>query len=169
MEMAQDFRRLFDPRHIAVIGASPNHVHGRYDYIDWHIRAGFAGTLYPVNPRYSEVKGLKCYPALKDIPGEVDIVISMIPAEATVELLRASAVPYELRTTVVPGLLDENDLARLGEWLGGSHRYFLQQFRPGKCLDPLFSDLPAHPPDYLKEQAAVLSAFFAECSVRGLG
>ena len=88
MEMAPDFRRLFDPRHKAVIGASPNHVHGRYDYIDWHIRAGFSGTLYPVNPRYTEVKGLKCYPALKDIPGEVDIVISMIPAEATVELLR---------------------------------------------------------------------------------
>jgi pyruvate formate lyase activating enzyme len=97
---------------------------------------------------------------------ETDLVAA---TEATVELLRASAVPYELRTTVVPGLLDENDLARLGEWLGGSHRYFLQQFRPGKCLDPLFSDLPAHPPDYLKEQAAVLSAFFAECSVRGLG
>lgn len=88
VEMAPDFRRLFDPRHIAVIGASPNLVLGRYDYIDWHIRAGFAGTLYPVNPRYTEVKGLKCYPALKDIPGEVDIVISMIPAEATVELLR---------------------------------------------------------------------------------
>ena len=89
--------------------------------------------------------------------------------EATVKLLRASAVPYELRTTVAPGLLDERDLTHLGEWLGGSHRYFLQQFRPGKCLDPLFSDLPAHPPDYLKEQAEALSRFFGQCSVRGLG
>jgi len=97
---------------------------------------------------------------------ETDLVAA---TEATVELLRASAVPYELRTTVVPGLLDENDLARLGEWLGGSHRYFLQQFRPGKCLDPLFSDLPAHPPDYLKEQAEALSRFFGSCTVRGLG
>ena len=89
--------------------------------------------------------------------------------EATVEMLRASAVPYELRTTLVPGLFDEDDLTHLGEWLEGSHRYFLQQFRPGRCLDPLFCDLPAHPPDYLKEQAEVLSGFFAECSVRGLG
>ena len=86
--MALDFRRLFDPRHIAVVGASPNHVRGRYDYIDWHARAGFAGTLYPVNPRYGEVKGLRCYPTLKDIPGEVDIVITMIPAERTVDLLQ---------------------------------------------------------------------------------
>ena len=58
--MKPDLRRLFDPRHIAVLGASPNHVLGRYDYIDWHIKAGFPGTLYPVNPRYPEVKGLTC-------------------------------------------------------------------------------------------------------------
>ncbi len=88
--------------------------------------------------------------------------------EATVALLQASAVSYELRTTVVPGLLDENDLAQLGEWLKGSHRYFLQQFRPGKCLDPLFCDLPAYPPEYLKEQAEALSGFFADCKVRGV-
>jgi len=89
--------------------------------------------------------------------------------EATVERLRTSAVPYELRTTLVPGLLDERDLVHLGEWLEGSHRYFLQQFRPGKCLDPLFSDLPAYPPDYLREQVESLSRFFGSCTVRGLG
>ncbi len=86
--MKPDLMRLFNPRHIAVLGASPNRVLGRYDYIDWHIRAGFPGTLYPVNPRYPEVKGLKCYPGLRDIPGQVDLVISMIPAERTVDLLR---------------------------------------------------------------------------------
>ena len=89
--------------------------------------------------------------------------------EATVRLLQASDVPYELRTTVVPGLLDEKDLAALGKWLKGGHRYFLQQFRPGKCLDPLFCDLSAYPPEYLKEQAQALSGFFAGCTVRGLG
>jgi pyruvate formate lyase activating enzyme len=89
--------------------------------------------------------------------------------ERTVGLLQASVVPYELRTTVVPGLLDESDLAHLGKWLEGSHRYFLQQFRPGKCLDPLFADLRAYPPECLREQAGVLSRFFGSCTVRGLG
>jgi pyruvate formate lyase activating enzyme len=89
--------------------------------------------------------------------------------EATVALLQASGVKYELRTTVVPGLLDESDLIALAGWLEGDHRYFLQQFRPGKCLDPLFSDLEAFPPEFLRAQADALSAFFAECSVRGLG
>jgi pyruvate formate lyase activating enzyme len=97
---------------------------------------------------------------------ETDLVAA---TERTVGLVQASALPYELRTTVVPGLLDENDLIRLGRWLEGGHRYVLQQFRPGKCLDPLFSDLPAYPPDVLEAQAEALSDFFSGCTVRGLG
>jgi pyruvate formate lyase activating enzyme len=89
--------------------------------------------------------------------------------EATVALLQASSVEYELRTTVVPALLDEGDLLALGEWLEGNHRYVLQQFRPGKCLDPLFCDLHAYPPEFLRAQADVLSGLFANCSVRGIG
>jgi len=89
--------------------------------------------------------------------------------EATVEILQASDVPYELRTTVVPGLLDESDLAAIGDWFKGCHRFVLQQFRQGKCLDPLFRDLAPYPPAYLTEQAEILASFFADCSVRGLG
>lgn len=89
--------------------------------------------------------------------------------EATIGLLQASAVRYELRTTVVPGLLDGSDLIDMGEWLQGGHRFFLQQFRPGKTLDPLFQDLPPYPPQFLHEQAENLSAFFLHCEVRGLG
>ncbi len=89
--------------------------------------------------------------------------------EATLELLRGSGVPHELRTTVVPALLDRDDLISLGRWLEGSPRYVLQQFRPGKCLDPLFSDLRPYPPEYLQELAEELSGFFADVSVRGIG
>lgn len=87
--------------------------------------------------------------------------------EATIGLIQSSAVRYELRTTVVPGLLDARDLIHIGEWLEGCHRFVLQQFRPGKTLDPLFRDLPPYPPTFLHEQAEALSGFFAECTVRG--
>ncbi len=113
---------------------------------------------------------------IKGPPGKIrEISRSALPEEAlvgaterTVELLEASSVGYELRTTVVPGLIDESDLIALGRWLEGGHRYVLQQFRPGKCLDPLFCDLPAYPPATLKEQAETLSGFFLDCRVRGL-
>jgi pyruvate formate lyase activating enzyme len=89
--------------------------------------------------------------------------------EATIGLLQAAAVRYELRTTVVPGLLDESDLFAMGEWLEGGHRFVLQQFRPGKTLDPIFQDLPPYPAQFLNEQASKLSTFFLQCEVRGLG
>jgi len=114
---------------------------------------------------------------IKGPPGKIRAIArSGIPeaelvaaTEATVGLLKASAVPYELRTTVVPGLLDEGDLIALAQWMKGSHRFVLQQFRPGKCLDPLFGDLAPYPPTYLRERADAISAFFGACTVRGLG
>ena len=97
---------------------------------------------------------------------EADLVSGM---ESTVELLKESGIPYELRTTVVPGLLGPEDLHALGAWMKGAPRFVLQQFRPGKTLDPLFQDLSPHPPRYLRELASYLSIYFAECLVRGLG
>ncbi len=113
---------------------------------------------------------------IKGPPGKIhDICRTAMPesalvaaTERTVRLLEASGVAYELRTTVVPGLIDGNDLAALAGWLQGGHRYVLQQFRPGECLDPLFCDVPAYSPETLKEEAKALSGFFAEVIVRGL-
>ncbi len=91
--------------------------------------------------------------------------------EATVDLLKASGVPFELRTTVVPGLLEQHDFHAIGQWMRGSPRYVLQQFRSGKTLDPLFDDLRPYPPDDIRELCRDLSlaGYFQECSVRGLG
>jgi pyruvate formate lyase activating enzyme len=90
---------------------------------------------------------------------------------ATVDLLRESGIPFELRTTVVPGLLEPHDFHDIGQWMRGSPRYVLQQFRPGKTLDPLFEDLRPIRPDTLQELCRSLSqkGYFQECSVRGLG
>jgi len=53
--------------------------------------AGFP-AIYPVNPKYSEVLGLRCHSSLLDIPGEVDHVIVNIPAESALELLDECAM-----------------------------------------------------------------------------
>ncbi len=86
--MQAELERLLNPRHIAVVGASPVSAPGRYEYVRWFLEVGFSGTIYPVNPRYEEVHGLTCYPSLKDIPGEVDLAFMMVPAEMAVETLR---------------------------------------------------------------------------------
>ena len=86
--MNTDFTRLFHPRRVAVVGASPNAEPGRFNYLDYFTRAGFPGVLCPVNPGHREVMGHRCYPSLRDVPGEVDMAIFMIPAEKTVSVVR---------------------------------------------------------------------------------
>jgi acyl-CoA synthetase (NDP forming) len=76
---------LIHPRSIAVIGASDS---GRGSgFLSALVKQGFKGTLYPVNPKYSEVMGLKAYARVRDIPGPVDYVISSIPAAGVLGLI----------------------------------------------------------------------------------
>lgn len=73
---------LFDPRSIAIIGASsdPTRVSGRP--VQMLRDSGYAGALYPVNPRRDAVQGLKAYPSLAAIGSPVDLALITVPAAA---------------------------------------------------------------------------------------
>jgi acetyltransferase len=71
-------KRFFNPRSIAIIGASKDirTINGKpLHYLQRH---GFAGSLYPVNPKYTEIAGLPCYPDLQSIPGSVDLALIVV-------------------------------------------------------------------------------------------
>ena len=70
---------FFNPGGIAVIGATQNPNKGGNAIIR-NLITGFTGGIYPVNPRYSEINGLKCYPSVLDVPDPVDLAIVFIPA-----------------------------------------------------------------------------------------
>jgi len=79
---------IIHPRSIAVVGASNN---GRgQGFITPLQKLGFKGEIYPVNPKYSEILGMKAYPTIKDIPGPVDYVISSIPAAHVLKMVKDS-------------------------------------------------------------------------------
>jgi len=77
---------LFHPRSIAVAGASTTPGPGA-GFVMGLKDAGYEGDLYPVNPKADEIQGLKCYPRLLDVPGDVDYVISSVPAAVVPELI----------------------------------------------------------------------------------
>jgi acyl-CoA synthetase (NDP forming) len=77
---------ILHPRAIAVVGASDSGGRGS-GFISPLIELGYKGQIYPVNPKYSEVMGLKAYPSVKDIPGVVDFVISSIPASGVLNMI----------------------------------------------------------------------------------
>jgi acyl-CoA synthetase (NDP forming) len=79
---------LFHPRSIAVVGASDAYFNGVTQiFLSTLLQFKYKGEVYPVNPKFEKVSGLKCYPSVKDIPGMVDYVISIVPAAATPGLL----------------------------------------------------------------------------------
>jgi len=93
-----DLHRLFYPRSIAVVGASPNLVGGgKLPY--YHILkfAGFPGPIYPVNPAHKEIEGEKVYSSLEEVPDGVDLAICTVPmrqALATVEAAAKKKIPF---------------------------------------------------------------------------
>jgi acyl-CoA synthetase (NDP forming) len=76
---------MFHPRSVAVVGASTQEGPG--SFIAAIQEMGFKGELYPVNPKAEEIAGLKCYPSLTDIPGDVDHVISSVPLRFVEQLV----------------------------------------------------------------------------------
>lgn len=75
-----DLNPLFNPRSVAVIGASAQG--GRATGAVRNLQElGFTGAIYPVNPKYDKVLGFDCYPSLTAIPGPVDLVCIGIPSE----------------------------------------------------------------------------------------
>src|SRR3954463_647374 len=71
---------LFEPRSVAVIGASEKAGSvGRT--LLWNlISSPFGGTVFPVNPKRSSVLGIKAYPSMADVPESVDLAVIATPA-----------------------------------------------------------------------------------------
>lgn len=85
-----DLEALFRPQSIAVVGASSNVRSQGYEYVEGLVKFGFPGPIYPVNPKLEELLGLKAYPRLQDIPGNVDFVISAVPASAVFDIVEGA-------------------------------------------------------------------------------
>ncbi len=88
-EIARQIEAIFRPRSIAVAGASANPDTPGYDYVQSLQAFGFGRRIYPVNPRGGEILGLPAYASLRDVPGDLDYVISCIPADGVLDLVAA--------------------------------------------------------------------------------
>jgi acyl-CoA synthetase (NDP forming) len=80
---------IFNAQSVAVVGASASTDKTGHIILKNILDGGFAGSVYPVNPKAETILGLKCYPSLSAIPGELDLVVVVVPAK------------------FVPGLIDE--------------------------------------------------------------
>ncbi len=92
-EAIQKLDAFFNPRSVAVIGATKKagkagHVIFK-NFSTNKLRGVFKGELYPVNPKEDSILGFQCYSNLSSVPGDVDLIVVIVPA------------------TVVPSVLEE--------------------------------------------------------------
>ncbi|MDP3450540.1 MAG: CoA-binding protein, partial [Anaerolineaceae bacterium] len=81
--------KMLRPKTVAIVGASATPGKIGYTVIDNLIKGGYTGKIYPVNPTCTEILGLKCYPSISEVPGEVDSAIITIPAKVMSEVTEA--------------------------------------------------------------------------------
>ncbi len=115
------------------------------DYIAMDIKAPLT------NEKYKESTGKK-------------IDISLI--KKSIETIKSSKIDYEFRTTVIPGIHLEKDIAQIAREISFADKYFLQKFKPEKNIEPFFSKKEAYSEDCLEEIKDSISCFFNVCQVR---
>jgi acyl-CoA synthetase (NDP forming) len=95
--------RLLRPRHVAVVGASadPTKTTGRP--VGYLLRHGFAGEVWPVNPRAEAIAGLRCYADVASLPGVPDVGVVLVGPERAEAALRDLAAKGAAAAIVLAG------------------------------------------------------------------
>jgi len=101
--------------------------------------------------KYSEVAGTK---------------VDVKKIQKSIDILKEGKVDYEFRSTIVPTLHTKEDVMEMAKWIKGAKRYYLQNFRPEKTIDPKFEKIKPYPQEFLLEIQKSISPFFETCQVR---
>ena len=78
---------FFNPKSIAVIGASKTPGKVGHDILRNIIQYGYDGAVYPINPAADEILGRKAYPSLQDVPDKIDLAVVVIPSKNVLEVI----------------------------------------------------------------------------------
>jgi pyruvate formate lyase activating enzyme len=87
----------------------------------------------------------------------------------SIGIVKNSGVGYEFRTTVVPGLVGEEELCEIGRMIAGNGpaaRYALQNFRSGKVLSGSMKDRKGYPPQELEKFRKIMELFAKTVEIR---
>ncbi len=122
-----ELQQLFEPRSVAIVGASSKPGKVGYDILRNMVSSGYQGEVYPVNPHAEEILGRKCYPSLAHIDSDVDLAVIVVPAAAVLAVVEECGAKG-IKTAIVisagfkeagpEGIERERKLAELSHRLG---------------------------------------------------
>ncbi|MDP2864271.1 MAG: anaerobic ribonucleoside-triphosphate reductase activating protein, partial [bacterium] len=86
--------------------------------------------------------------------------------QKSIDILKEGRVDHEFRSTIVPSIHTREDVIEMAKWIKGAKKYYLQNFRPEKTIDPKFEKIKPYPEEYLLEIQKAIAPFFEVCQVR---
>ena len=86
-----DIKYLFEPRAVAVIGASQDKTKLGYHVVDNIVSGGYKGKIYPINPRGGDICGHRVYARIEDVDDDIDVVSIVVPAKFVFEAVKSCA------------------------------------------------------------------------------
>jgi len=122
-DLAKNIKALDIPVKLDTNGSNPDMIqylldNNLIDYVAMDIKA-------PLNEKYSKVTG---------------VAIDLEKIKRSIDLLINSNIDYEFRSTILPSLHSRTDVIEMAKSIKGAKRYFLQQFKKGKTLNPKFEN-----------------------------
>jgi acyl-CoA synthetase (NDP forming)/GNAT superfamily N-acetyltransferase len=181
---AASIQRFFNPRSVAIIGASRRQETVGQLIVRNLVTGDFAGRVYVVNPNTSAVSGMPAYKSVAEIPDEVDVAIVAVPAEAVQEVvLDCAAKGVHGLVVISSGFAEtgEEGRRRQRRLVGLSRSYGLRLIGPNALgiinTDPQVSInasiAPIMPPrgraGFFCQSGALGSAILEKVNNRGLG
>jgi acetate---CoA ligase (ADP-forming) len=103
MDVLSSLNSIFQPKSVAVIGASTAPGKLGHDILANLKNGGFAGPLYPINPKAEEILGLKVYKSIADTPEAPELAVVVIPARIVTATLEQCAEKGVKAAVVITG------------------------------------------------------------------
>ena len=100
---------FFNPRSVAIVGASPERTKIRGALLHLLQKNGYPGAIYPINPSYGEIDGLRCYPSAAAIGEAVDLALVAIPAGGVLPALQECAAAGVRHAVIISSGFAEDD------------------------------------------------------------
>jgi pyruvate formate lyase activating enzyme len=97
----------------------------------------------------------------------VGVKIDFKKIEKSVKIIKESSLPYEFRTTITPGLIDKNDIPKIGAIIRGSKKWFLQKFKSeAQLVDKNFHGASSFSEREMRGMAEIGKKYAERCEVR---
>ena len=84
----RDLERFFNPRSIAILGASSNLKSISGKPLRFLLDHGYKGKIFPINPKYDEIGGFRCYKSVMEVPEEIDAALLAVNYRLVLPMLQ---------------------------------------------------------------------------------